>query len=284
MLIRNDSGVVPTLNWTWTRLSTTTTIPTEKDGLDYPGMGQPGWTILDSVGIFAEPEETETGRLYGMVNYARFDSISRPNLIPKIEPGSEFRRSFSRSNSSVVGVTRLGTSWTTGTFRTSPTTWAPARCGRRNPPVPIGGNRALIRSGLSCRERLAIPTRRRRSQSTALNRIKRFRTARSWPTRSVRRTSCSATTTRMASSMPPTIPSGATPWGQPVPNPPPGRRYESRLLSEQPGLRPLEEQLRAQTGWRRLACRSGVLLAVVVRSVVRFLSVDDRAVRARVRD
>ena len=55
-------------------------------------MGRPGWSILDSVGIFAEPEETETGRLYGQVNYARFDQFIDPNFVPAIEPGTDFQK------------------------------------------------------------------------------------------------------------------------------------------------------------------------------------------------
>ena len=92
MLIRNDSGSAPELNMDLDFEVDNDDNPlTAKDGLDYPGMGRPGWTILDSVGIFAEPEETETGRLYGQVNYAVFDQFIDPNFVPQIEPGSEFQ-------------------------------------------------------------------------------------------------------------------------------------------------------------------------------------------------
>jgi hypothetical protein len=93
MLIRNDTGVAPTLNLDLDSLVDNDNDPlTEKDGLDYPGMGQPGWTILDSIGIFAEPEETETGRLYGKVNYARWDNLIPNDFVPQIEPGTEFQK------------------------------------------------------------------------------------------------------------------------------------------------------------------------------------------------
>jgi hypothetical protein len=95
MIVRNDSGVAPTLGLDLDSLVDNDNDPlTEKDGLDYPGMGQPGWTILDSVGIFAEPEETETGRVYGMVNYARWDQFIPNDFVPQIEPGTEFQKIF----------------------------------------------------------------------------------------------------------------------------------------------------------------------------------------------
>jgi hypothetical protein len=93
MLIHNESGDAPTLSLDLDFAVDNDGDPlTLKDGLDYPGMGQPGWTILDSVGIFAEPEETETGRLYGMVNYVRVDQFIPPDFVPQIEPGTEFQR------------------------------------------------------------------------------------------------------------------------------------------------------------------------------------------------
>lgn len=94
MLIRNDSGEVPTIGLDLDNEvdNDGDEIVAEKDGLDYPGMGRPGWTILDSIGVFAEPEETETGRVYGMVNYARVDQFIPPDFVPQIEPGTEFQR------------------------------------------------------------------------------------------------------------------------------------------------------------------------------------------------
>ena len=38
------------------------------DGLDFPN-GHPGWTIMDSVGIHAEPDEPANGRLYAHINF-----------------------------------------------------------------------------------------------------------------------------------------------------------------------------------------------------------------------
>ena len=59
MIIRNDSGSAPTLGQD---------LDVGNDGLDNAN-GAAGWTILDSVGIFSEADETETGRLYGKVNF-----------------------------------------------------------------------------------------------------------------------------------------------------------------------------------------------------------------------
>lgn len=93
MLIRNDSGSAPVIDMDLDFEVDNDDNPlTTKDGLDYPGMGRPGWTILDSIGIFAEPEETETGRVYGMVNYARVDQFIPEDFVPQIEPGTEFQR------------------------------------------------------------------------------------------------------------------------------------------------------------------------------------------------
>jgi hypothetical protein len=39
------------------------------DGLDYPGEGQPGWSIIDSVGVFVEVNEVGLGRTYAPVNF-----------------------------------------------------------------------------------------------------------------------------------------------------------------------------------------------------------------------
>jgi len=39
------------------------------DGMDYPGEGQPGWTILDSVGVFVEINEVGLGRTYAPINF-----------------------------------------------------------------------------------------------------------------------------------------------------------------------------------------------------------------------
>lgn len=39
------------------------------DGLDYPGEGQPGWTILDAIGVFVEGNEAGLGRLYAPINF-----------------------------------------------------------------------------------------------------------------------------------------------------------------------------------------------------------------------
>jgi hypothetical protein len=93
MLVRNITGVAPTIGLDLDFAVDNDNDPlTLKDGLDFPDTAQPGWEILDSVGVFAEPEETESGRLYGKVNYARFDQFIDPNFVPAIEPGTEFQK------------------------------------------------------------------------------------------------------------------------------------------------------------------------------------------------
>jgi Dockerin type I domain len=39
------------------------------DGLDYPNEGQPGWSIVDSIGVAVEVEEVGLGRLYAPINF-----------------------------------------------------------------------------------------------------------------------------------------------------------------------------------------------------------------------
>jgi hypothetical protein len=82
MLIRNDSGAAPVLG---------EDLDLGNDGLDVP-TGRAGWTILDSVGVLAEVDETEFGRLYGRVNYGVNDTVFGfpPGWQPNIEPGAAF--------------------------------------------------------------------------------------------------------------------------------------------------------------------------------------------------
>ncbi len=69
MLIRNDSGVAPTLGLNLDSVVDNDNNPmTAHDGLDYP-TGQPGWTILDSIGIFSEVHEAIFGRTYAAINF-----------------------------------------------------------------------------------------------------------------------------------------------------------------------------------------------------------------------
>ncbi len=82
MLIRNDSGLAPIVGFD---------LDIGNDGLDV-ATGQPGWTILDSVGIFGEIDETETGILYGMVNYGVADQLLIDSgFVPRIPEGTEFQ-------------------------------------------------------------------------------------------------------------------------------------------------------------------------------------------------
>jgi hypothetical protein len=92
MLIHNHGGLVPTLGFN---------LDQGKDGLDSrPGSLQAPlndwhlkWTILDSVGYFAEPQHTEFGRLYGRVNFGSYDLDFPfgPGWEPRIEPGSDWQ-------------------------------------------------------------------------------------------------------------------------------------------------------------------------------------------------
>ena len=52
------------------------------DGMDYP-TGQPGWTILDSIGLHAESGEAANGRLYAPVNFGPEDAAN-------VEPGADY--------------------------------------------------------------------------------------------------------------------------------------------------------------------------------------------------
>lgn len=81
MLIRNDSGGGPMLG---------DDLDVGNDGLDVP-TGQSGWTILDSVGVFGEADETEFGRLYGRSNFGSGDvGFFAPGWTPNVEPGADF--------------------------------------------------------------------------------------------------------------------------------------------------------------------------------------------------
>jgi hypothetical protein len=68
------------------------------DGLDFPGVGQTGWSIVDSIGVVSEENEIGLGRLYGQVNFApEADGHVFPpdfggtfNAADHIEPGSTY--------------------------------------------------------------------------------------------------------------------------------------------------------------------------------------------------
>jgi hypothetical protein len=76
MLIHNDSGAAPTLGLALDGLVDNDGNPsTLHDGLDY-ATGQPGWTILDSIGVYSDPVsqpdvpgEDVFGRTYASINY-----------------------------------------------------------------------------------------------------------------------------------------------------------------------------------------------------------------------
>ncbi len=83
MIVRNDSGTAPALGQD---------LDVGNDGLDNAN-GAAGWTILDSIGVFSEGDETETGRLYGMANFGVRDPFLGlpPGFEPNIEEGAEFQ-------------------------------------------------------------------------------------------------------------------------------------------------------------------------------------------------
>jgi PEP-CTERM motif len=69
MLIDKGTGAVPTLGLALDGMVDNDNDPmTVHDGLDY-ATGQPGWSILDSVGIFSEIKEVEFGRTYAPINF-----------------------------------------------------------------------------------------------------------------------------------------------------------------------------------------------------------------------
>lgn len=76
MLIDRGTGPQPTAGMALDGMVDNDDDPlTLHDGLDYPGQGQPGWTILDSIGVFCEgttaiqPGESIYGRTYANVNF-----------------------------------------------------------------------------------------------------------------------------------------------------------------------------------------------------------------------
>lgn len=81
MLIRNDSGDAPLLG---------EDLDSGNDGLDI-STGKAGWTILDSIGVFGESDETEFGRLYGRANFGVGNvGFFPPGWQPSVEPGADF--------------------------------------------------------------------------------------------------------------------------------------------------------------------------------------------------
>ena len=69
MLIDKGTGVAPTLGLALDGMvDNDNDSMTVHDGLDYP-TGQPGWSILDSIGVFSEIKEVEFGRTYAPINF-----------------------------------------------------------------------------------------------------------------------------------------------------------------------------------------------------------------------
>jgi hypothetical protein len=68
--------------------------PTPHDGLDYPGEGQPGWSILDSIGIHSEGLEAVWGRTYAQINFGTIEEGvflgGDKYFAPNIEPGAVY--------------------------------------------------------------------------------------------------------------------------------------------------------------------------------------------------
>lgn len=91
MLIRNDGDVVtnrPTLGFD---------LDQGNDGLDI-ATGREGWTIIDSIGVFSEPDEAVYGRTYAPITFGAakigdtFETIDGTVTFtePNIEPGSTY--------------------------------------------------------------------------------------------------------------------------------------------------------------------------------------------------
>ncbi len=69
MLIDKGTGVVPTLGLPLDGMvDNDSNAATIRDGLDYE-TGQPGWSIVDSIGVFSEIKEMEFGRTYAPINF-----------------------------------------------------------------------------------------------------------------------------------------------------------------------------------------------------------------------
>jgi hypothetical protein len=68
------------------------------DGLDYPNAGQPGWSIVDAIGVAVEVEEVGLGRLYAPINFGPeadghvFDPDfgGTFNAADHVEPGAQY--------------------------------------------------------------------------------------------------------------------------------------------------------------------------------------------------
>ncbi len=70
MLIDRGTGPAPVAGMVLDGLVDNDNNPiTLRDGLDYPGEGQPGWAILDAIGVFVEINEAGLGRLYAPINF-----------------------------------------------------------------------------------------------------------------------------------------------------------------------------------------------------------------------
>jgi hypothetical protein len=100
MLINNGTGPTPTLGMALDGNVNNDNAdfvdgvdPTPHDGLDYP-TGQPGWTIIDSIGIQAGAE-AYYGRTYAQVNFGTLEVGQEvlPGIFfdtPNIEPGASY--------------------------------------------------------------------------------------------------------------------------------------------------------------------------------------------------
>jgi hypothetical protein len=72
MVIRKGSGPTPVPGLTTAldgNVDNDGVPETLHDGMDYPGEGQPGWTIVDQFGIYVEVEEVGLGRSYASINF-----------------------------------------------------------------------------------------------------------------------------------------------------------------------------------------------------------------------
>jgi len=95
MLIDKGTGPAPTVGMVLDGNVDNDSDPaTNHDGLDYPGKGQPGWSILDSVGIHAEGLEAVFGRTYAQINFGTVEEGTPLGgglfFEPNIEPGAVY--------------------------------------------------------------------------------------------------------------------------------------------------------------------------------------------------
>jgi hypothetical protein len=99
MLINQGTGPTPTVGMRLDGLvDNDGNDATVFDGLDFPNEGQPGWSILDAIGVVSEKDEIGLSRLYAQVNFSpERDGFTFPpdfggafNAADHLEPGAVY--------------------------------------------------------------------------------------------------------------------------------------------------------------------------------------------------